>query len=69
MEREFDTMDERQRGYQAAAAGVVSYRHDRYWIDTQGCAELCRPDVVKGITAYYRDADARDLADTQRCAF
>lgn len=63
-----EIMDDKQRGYQAAAAGQVSYRHNRYWIDTDGCAELCRPDVVKGITAYYRDAAAADLADTQRCA-
>ncbi len=66
---EFDTMDERQRGYQAAKAGQVSYRHNRWWIYDATGAELCRPDVVKGIAAYYCDADARDMADTQRCAF
>ncbi|MBK9003524.1 MAG: hypothetical protein IPM41_06565 [Sphingomonadales bacterium] len=65
----FDTTDDRQRGYEAARHGLVSYRHGRYWIDTPGCAELARPDVVKGIAAYYRDADAADLRDTQRCAF
>ena len=60
----FDTTDDRQRGYEAARAGIVGYRHDRYWIDTPGCAELVRPDVVKGIVAYYQDADAADLRDT-----
>ena len=66
---EFEIMDDRQRGYQAAKDGLTSYRHNRYWIDTPGCAELARPDVVKGILNYYADADARDLRDTQRCAF
>jgi len=64
MATEFETMDDRQRGYQAAQAGLVSYRHDRYWIDDASGAELARPDVVKGIHDYYRDADARDQTDT-----
>lgn len=63
-----ETLDDFRRGYQAAKAGLVSHRHGRYWIDMSNCAELCRPDVVKGIIAYYRDADAADLYDTQRYA-
>ena len=65
---EFETMDDMQRGYNAARAGLAAFRHGRYWIDSDSGAELCRPDVVKGIVAYYRDADAADLADTQRAA-
>jgi hypothetical protein len=66
---EFDTMDDVQRGYQAAQAGKVDYCHNRYWINYERHVELCRPQVVKGILAYYADADAVDLRDTQRCAF
>jgi hypothetical protein len=61
MATDFDTMSEWQRGYQAAKAGQVSLRHNRYWIDTPGCAELCRPDVVKGIEAYEVSREAREL--------
>ena len=49
---ELSTTDDKQRGYQAAQAGLVSYRHGRYWIDDNDGAELARPDVVRGILAY-----------------
>lgn len=64
---DFGITDDTQRGYEAAKAGKAHYRHDRWWIDDNG-AELARREVVKGIEAYYQDADAADLADTQECA-
>ena len=66
MHHDADTTDDMQHGYQAAAAGQVDFRHSRYWIDDSTGAELCRPDVVRGILNFYRDADAKDAAETVR---
>ena len=56
MFNEFETADDFERGYNAAKTGKVDRRHGRYWIDDTSGAELCRPEVIKGIMAFYRDA-------------
>lgn len=58
--------EEFAHGYEAAANGQTNFRHSRYWIDDTTGAELCRPGVVAGIVAYYRDADSADQRDTMR---
>ena len=68
MFNEFETADEFERGYNAARMGKVDHRHGRWWIDDNG-AELCRPEVIKGITAFYRDASkALEKRNPAACA-
>lgn len=61
---DFEDYSDFARGYRAARNGLVENAHGRWWIVTLNCKELARPEVVDGIEAYYRDADARDEADT-----
>jgi len=61
-------MTDFQRGYDAARTGKVDHRHGRYWIDWNNGAELARPEVVKGIKSFYRDAAKTTLEDRNPAA-